>query len=46
MLTLIALVGITKIHDSTESITNFKSDSDIRKGFDVVNEQLGGANHF
>ena len=46
VLTLLALVGITKIHVSTESITNFKSDSDVRKGFDVVNEKLGGANHF
>jgi len=46
ILFLLALVGISNIHVSTESITNFKSDSDVRKGFDVVNEKLGGANHF
>ena len=46
ILFLLALVGITKIHVSTESITNFDADSDVRKGFDVVNEKLGGANHF
>ena len=46
ILFLLALVGMTQIHVSTESITNFKSDSDVRKGFDVVNEKLGGANHF
>jgi predicted RND superfamily exporter protein len=43
---LLALAGITRIHVSTESITNFDSESDVRKGFDVVNERLGGANHF
>jgi predicted RND superfamily exporter protein len=43
---LLALVGMTQIHVSTESITNFRKDSDVRKGFDVVNEKLGGANHF
>ena len=46
ILFLLSLVGIFNIHVSTESITNFKSDSDVRKGFDVVNEKLGGANHF
>jgi predicted RND superfamily exporter protein len=46
ILFLLALVGMTQIHVSTESITNFKDDSDVRKGFDVVNEKLGGANHF
>jgi len=43
---LLSLVGMSKIHVSTESITNFDSESDVRKGFDVVNEKLGGANHF
>jgi predicted RND superfamily exporter protein len=43
---LLALVGMSQIHVSTESITNFASDSDVRRGFDVVNEKLGGANHF
>jgi predicted RND superfamily exporter protein len=43
---LLSLVGMSKIHVSTESITNFASDSDVRKGFDVVNDKLGGANHF
>ncbi len=46
ILFLLALAGISRIHVSTESITNFKSDSDVRKGFDIVNEKLGGANHF
>ena len=35
-----------QIHVSTESITNFASDSDVRKGFNIVNDKLGGANHF
>ncbi len=43
---LLALAGIARIHVSTESITNFDSESDVRKGFDIVNERLGGANHF
>jgi predicted RND superfamily exporter protein len=43
---LLSLVGMTKIHVSTESITNFASDSDVRKGFNIVNDKLGGANHF
>jgi len=46
IITLLALAGMTNIHVSTESITNFKPDSDVRKGFDVVNEKLGGANQF
>jgi len=46
LLFLLSLVGIGNIHVSTESITNFDADSDVRKGFDVVNEKLGGANHF
>jgi predicted RND superfamily exporter protein len=43
---LLALAGIARIHVSTESITNFDSESDVRKGFEIVNERLGGANHF
>ena len=43
---LLALAGVTRIHVSTESITNFDSESDVRKGFEIVNERLGGANHF
>ena len=46
IITLLAIAGITNIHVSTESITNFDPDSDVRKGFDVVNEKLGGANQF
>jgi predicted RND superfamily exporter protein len=46
ILCLLALYGITRIQVSTESITNFDADSDVRKGFDIVNEHLGGANHF
>jgi predicted RND superfamily exporter protein len=43
---LLSLAGMMKIHVSTESITNFASDSDVRKGFNIVNDKLGGANHF
>ena len=46
ILFMLALAGITRIHVSTESITNFASDSAVRKGFDIVNEKLGGANNF
>jgi predicted RND superfamily exporter protein len=46
LLFLLSLAGMTKIHVSTESITNFSFDSDVRKGFDIVNDKLGGANHF
>jgi len=46
ILFLLALAGITRIHVSTESITNFAADSEVRKGFDIVNEKLGGANNF
>ena len=46
ILCLLALYGITRIQVSTESITNFDAESDVRKGFDIVNEHLGGANHF
>jgi uncharacterized protein len=46
IITLLAVAGMTRIHVSTESITNFAADSDVRKGFDVVNEKLGGANQF
>jgi predicted RND superfamily exporter protein len=46
LLCLLALFGLTKIQVSTESITNFDPDSDVRRGFDIVNEHLGGANHF
>jgi len=42
----LALAGMMRIHVSTESITNFASDSEVRKGFDIVNEKLGGANNF
>ena len=43
---LLALAGMTRIHVSTESITNFSSESGVRKGFEFVNEKLGGANPF
>jgi predicted RND superfamily exporter protein len=46
LLFLLSLAGMMKIHVSTESITNFSSESDVRKGFDIVNDKLGGANHF
>jgi len=46
VLFMLALAGIMRIHVSTESITNFASDSEVRKGFDIVNEKLGGANNF
>lgn len=41
-----ALYGMTHIHVSTESITNFSKDSDVRQGFEYVNENFGGANLF
>ena len=46
LLLLLSLAGMMKIHVSTESITNFSSDSDVRKGFNIINDKLGGANHF
>lgn len=46
VVSLLALVGMAQINVSTETITNFKSDSAARKGYDIVNQQLGGANHF
>ncbi|HYQ70836.1 MAG TPA: MMPL family transporter, partial [Gammaproteobacteria bacterium] len=46
VLFLLALAGIARIHVSTESITNFAPDSEVRKGFDIVNDRLGGANNF
>jgi predicted RND superfamily exporter protein len=46
ILFMLSLAGITRIHVSTESITNFAADSEVRKGFDIVNEKLGGANNF
>jgi predicted RND superfamily exporter protein len=46
ILFLLSLAGITRIYVSTESITNFAADSEVRKGFDIVNEKLGGANNF
>jgi predicted RND superfamily exporter protein len=46
ILFLLAMAGMTRIHVSTESITNFAADSEVRKGFDIVNEKLGGANNF
>jgi predicted RND superfamily exporter protein len=46
ILFLLALAGTTRIHVSTESITNFAADSEVRKGFDIANEKFGGANNF
>jgi predicted RND superfamily exporter protein len=46
ILFLLAMAGMTRIYVSTESITNFAADSEVRKGFDIVNEKLGGANNF
>jgi predicted RND superfamily exporter protein len=46
ILFMLALAGMTRIHVSTESITNFAPDSGVRRGFDIVNEKLGGANNF
>ena len=42
----LALLGMTQIQVSTEAITNFSEDSEIRTGFDITNEKLGGANAF
>lgn len=43
---LVACVGMTKIHVSTEAITNFSKDSEVRAGFEAINAKLGGANAF
>lgn len=42
----LACLGITRIHVSTEAITNFAKDSEVRTGFDAINAKLGGANTF
>ena len=46
VLFLLSMAGMLRIHVSTEPVTNFASDSDVRKGFDIVNDKLGGANIF
>ena len=39
-----ALLGMTNIKVSTDFMASFPEDSEIRTGFKVVNEKLGGAN--
>ncbi|NNG12806.1 MAG: MMPL family transporter [Halobacteria archaeon] len=39
-----ALLGMTNIKVSTDFMASFPEDSEIRTGFNVVNEKLGGAN--
>ncbi len=39
-----ALLGMTNIKVSTDFMASFAEDSDIRTGFNVVNDKLGGAN--
>lgn len=46
ILFLLALAGMTQIQVSTEAITNFSEDTEIRTGFELTNEKLGGANAF
>jgi predicted RND superfamily exporter protein len=41
-----ALLGMTNIKVSTDFMASFAEDSEIRTGFNVVNEKLGGANPF
>jgi predicted RND superfamily exporter protein len=43
---LAACAGMTAIHVSTEAITNFSKDSEVRTSFNAINEKLGGANTF
>jgi predicted RND superfamily exporter protein len=42
----VACAGMTQIHVSTEAITIFSKDSEVRAGFDAINAKLGGANTF
>jgi len=41
-----ALLGMTNIKVSTDFMASFPEDSEIRTGFNVVNDKLGGANPF
>jgi len=43
---LLSIAGMSQIRVNTDSITNFSPDSDLRKGYEFVNEKLGGANPF
>ncbi|MDH3561549.1 MAG: cyclic nucleotide-binding domain-containing protein, partial [Gammaproteobacteria bacterium] len=40
----VALLGMTNIKVSTDFMASFAEDSEVRTGFKVVNEKLGGAN--
>jgi predicted RND superfamily exporter protein len=44
ILVALAVFGITRIQVSTDFMSSFPEDSEVRTAFDVVNEKLGGAN--
>jgi predicted RND superfamily exporter protein/CRP-like cAMP-binding protein len=44
--TLIALVGMTRIHMGTDVIANFDPDSPIRRHLDALGEHFGGVSSF
>jgi predicted RND superfamily exporter protein len=44
LLFALALAGMTNIKVSTDFMASFAEDSEVRTGFNVVNEKLGGAN--
>ena len=44
LLFALALLGMTNIKVSTDFMASFAEDSEVRTGFNVVNEKLGGAN--
>ncbi|MGB5305159.1 MAG: MMPL family transporter, partial [Gammaproteobacteria bacterium] len=44
MLFALAIVGMSGIKVSTDFLASFAEDSEVRMGFNVVNDRLGGAN--
>ncbi|MGB5338477.1 MAG: MMPL family transporter, partial [Gammaproteobacteria bacterium] len=44
MLFALAIVGMSSIKVSTDFLASFAEDSEVRIGFNVVNDRLGGAN--
>ena len=44
ILFILALAGMSKIQVSTDFMSSFPEDSEVRTAFDVVNDKLGGAN--
>jgi predicted RND superfamily exporter protein len=44
ILFMLALFGMSRIQVSTDFMSSFPEDSEVRTAFDVVNDKLGGAN--